>query len=42
VMFVLNNYEQIKNSLEANPIKAKKLTAFSQNFQPWLRLFDSL
>jgi len=42
VTFVLNNYEQIKNSLEANPIKAKKLTAFSQNFQPWLRLFDSL
>ena len=41
VTYVLNNYEQIKNSLEANPIKAKKLTAFSQNFQPWLKLFDS-
>ena len=40
--FVLNNYEQIKNSLAMNPVKAKKLTAFSQNFQPWLRMFDSL
>ena len=42
VTFVLNNFEQIKNNLAMNPVKAKKLTAFSQNFQPWIRMFDSL
>jgi hypothetical protein len=42
VTFILNNYEEIKNSLAMNPIRAKKLTAFSQNFQPWLRMFESL
>ena len=40
VTFVLNNYEKIKDNLTDNPNKAKKLTAFSQNFQPWIRIFD--
>jgi len=42
VTFVLNNYEKIKNNLTDNSNKAKKLTVFSQNFQPWIRIFDSL
>ncbi|MBK9097291.1 MAG: glycosyltransferase [bacterium] len=42
VTLVLNSFEQIKNRLFMNPVKAKKLTAFSQNFQPWISMFDSL
>ena len=40
--FVINNYEKIKNNVTTNPIKAKMLTAFSYNFQPWKRVFESL
>lgn len=42
VTFVINNYDKIKCNTATNPIKAKRLTAFSHNFKPWIRIVESL
>ncbi len=41
VTFIIDNYEMIKQNLKGNSSKAKKITAFSQIFQPWINIFES-
>ena len=42
VTFVVNNYEKLKINLTNNPNKARKLKAFSQNWQRWISIINFL
>ena len=42
VSYAVGNFSKIKINLIDNPDKVKKLTAFSQIWQQWVHMFDSL